>query len=137
MGNARYYKRIYGWLIDQILPLAVLIALMVVILCLAPSFSWFFAFALSSLAAYLTYILSTALFALAKEGASLGMVCLKLRSVHQDGSPLVGKEIWLRSIITGIWAFDLASAIYMLCSHTERSPVDRLCECTVISLSRR
>jgi len=133
MKIARYEKRMFGWVIDEIMALGPAIAFFFFIRTLGGAFSSvYLALVLSFLVQYVAYFILVPIFMGMSGGSTLGMLIFGIRCYTPEGGHISGGQCFLRSLLTGIWAMDLLNAVYMLLVHTERSVFDRLTDSLVI-----
>lgn len=134
MGSASFDKRVYAWLLDEIPSVVVAIVISIVIFRYAPSFSWFFAFFLAFLAAYIVYFLYVFIPTALSHGASLGMKMQRIKAVRGDLTPISTKDAAIKALLSGLIPVVIVNAVFMLYTHTERSPIDRLTNSLVIKV---
>ena len=134
MGSARFDKRVYAWLLDEIPSLLAAITIVILIFRFAPSFSWFFAFFLAFLSGYIVYFLYVFIPTAVSLGASLGMKTQHIKAVRPDGAPINKKDAAIKALLSGLIPVIIVNDLYMLYAHTEHSPIDRLTDSIVISL---
>lgn len=126
MINAKYYKRIYGWIIDEIISLLFGIACIFLIFYFSPTFSLFFAVVIAIFVDYFFYVFLTSIIMYLNNGSSFGMMLQKIKTVNINGNPLKYKACFLKCFLNGIIVVTIVNAIFMVCVHTERSLFDRL-----------
>lgn len=124
--SANYERRVLGWLIDELIALGLMVLYMWLFMKFGPKdYPPLLHFLFSALLSYFSYIILT--FILMKFTAStIGMLITGIKCIHHGDKTLSGREIFLRSLLSGLIAFTLANAIYMLMAHTERSAFDQL-----------
>lgn len=133
MEIARYEKRVFGWLIDRLLSLAVGVGLFYPYrLLLGPSFSLYFLVLFCILSAYFFYLLTVFPFLWISNGRTLGGLLFGVRTFRPDGSRLSFSDAFLKALLTGVVTMALTNALFMLFTHTERSAFDRLTNTIVI-----
>ncbi|OPZ32266.1 MAG: RDD family protein [Tenericutes bacterium ADurb.BinA155] len=133
MNIARFDKRIFGWLIDEILPLLGGGTLLYFLWNYwGTGMSLFLIIFLSVLGDYFLYILINAITMSSTRGATIGMAIFGIKTVHPEGDKLKMGECWLKCLLTGVIAMDLINAIFMLAVHTERSAFDRMTNTLVV-----
>lgn len=137
MEIARYEKRLWGWAIDKALSLLLFVALLILeIHFFPPDFSLFLEILFAYFASYIFYILFGSITMFLSHGATMGMLIARIHACHASGEKLRYSECFLKCLMTGLVAFDLANSIYMLSSHTERSVFDRLTSTLVVEKKR-
>lgn len=130
--GASFDKKFFAWLIDKVIALAFFGLYLFLFWAFAtkeiPSLLYvFFSLGLS----YLTYILLFVMFH-KPSGSSIGMLIFRIKSVHFSGGKILLRESLIRAILSGLFAFAIANAAYMLMAHTERSAIDQLTETYVV-----
>lgn len=138
MKIARYEKRLFGWLIDEAIPVGVWIPVFFFVHAGGPEWaSVFLQILYASLADYAAYIILCGLSMIVFKGSTLGMLIFGIRCFNpENGSSIRPSASFLRASLTGIIAMDFLNAVYMLVTHTERSIFDRLTDCLVIDYRR-
>mgnify|MGYP001313710198 FL=1 len=133
MNIARFDKRIFGWLIDEILPLGGGVTLAYFLwVWMGTQMSIFLIVFLSVIGDYILYILINAITMSITRGATIGMAIFGIKTVHPEGVKLKAGECWLKCLLTGVIAMDFINAIFMLSVHTERSAFDRMTNTLVV-----
>lgn len=137
MGIARYEKRLMAYLFDQLLALLLGVGLFVVLIHYGVmEYSSFLNFLLSALFSYAMYFLLVFFVSYLSGGRSFGFMVFGIKAIHADGDKFRARDAAIRSLVSGVIVAMLASAIYMLSVHTERSPIDRLTSTLVIDVRR-
>lgn len=138
MGIARYEKRLMAYIIDEVLAMLLGVGLFVILIYYGVmEDSFFLNFVLSAIFSYLMYFLLVFPVSLISGGRSFGFMIFGIRAIHADGERFKASDAAIRALVSGVIVAMLASAIYMLSVHTERSPIDRLTNTLVIDVRRR
>jgi len=133
MSIARFDKRIFGWLLDEVMPLLSGIGMVFLLMyAIGPQISIFLIALIAILADYSFYVLFNSLMMLISNGYTLGMALFGIKTIHQDGQRMKARECFLKCFLTGVIPMDIVNAFYMISSHTERSAFDRMTETIVI-----
>jgi uncharacterized RDD family membrane protein YckC len=133
MNIARFDKRIFAWLLDEVLPLGFGAGMAYILLhFVGTEISIFLIVFLSILADYFGYALLNGGLMHLSNGYTLGMAIFGIKTVHPDGERMRFHECWLKALLTGVIVMDIINAVYMVSIHTERSVFDRLTNSLVI-----
>lgn len=136
MGIARYEKRVLAWLLDEILPFLVGVAVLTaIIVFLGGSLPWFYGCLIMFFVDYMSYIMINSLFSQTIRGITPGMLILGIGLIQPNGFRISAGECWFHAVLTGVVPMVFVNALYMLGVHTERSVFDRLCG--TLSIDRR
>ncbi|MCI6215828.1 MAG: RDD family protein [Bacillales bacterium] len=132
MVNAKYYRRIYGWLLDELVALLFGIACVFLIFYFDSAFSLFFAVAISVFVDYFFYVFITSIVMYLTKGSSIGMLIERIRTVDLQSSRLTYRACFLKCFLNGIIVVTIVNAFFMIFVHTERSIFDRLTNTTAV-----
>ncbi len=133
MNNAKFYKRIYGWLLDEALCLPFGVFCFWLIYYFDASFPLFFLVVISILFDYFFYVLINSISMYAFKGKTLGMTIEGIKTVDMEGNRPSYRCCFLKCFLNGVIAIDLVNAAFMLLIHTERSLFDRLSQTMAVN----
>lgn len=133
MNNAKYYKRVYGWIFDELVSLLFGIFCFWLIYYFNSSIPLFFIVVISIFFDYFFYVLITSISMFAFKGKTLGMAIEGIKTVDMAGQRPDYRSCFLKCFLNGVIAMVVINAAFMLLVHTERSLFDRLTETMAVN----
>lgn len=131
MGVARFEKRVFSYLIDNVLP--ILFSVLGSILLLNnTTIPWYFILIIAILTAYFLFQLINVNVMAATGGYTIGSAIFQIKTVTINGNKISYRNALIKNLYHGIVPLVFANAIYMLVVHTEHTIFDKITDTIVV-----
>jgi len=125
MEVARFERRIFSYIIDLILPIAIGIgsSVLLIVFSVIP---WYFDILLGILSFYIFYLLINIPIMCLSQGKTIGCYIFRIQTVSTDGQPIAPHNVVIKQLNLGLIPLVIINAIYMLVVHTEYTLIDKM-----------
>lgn len=134
MEIARFYKRVFSYLVDFLISFGIGGGLSSLIFIFAPQIPWYFSMLLSFVICYAIYLLINIPVMHLSKGRSFGAFIFGIKTTTKENGRISLRNIWVKQLYLGLIPFVVANAIYMLVIHTEQTLFDRITNTIVIDI---
>lgn len=140
MNIIRYEKRIFAYLIDLFIILALVAAGTVILMLRYPNFSqipWYFIMFIIFAAIAVSFTVLYSLFMFITNGRTIGSLIFGLKTIHPNLERLTFADCLCKCALLSLVPVVIINAIYMLIIHTEKTAFDRLTKTIAVDWRHR
>lgn len=140
MNIIRYEKRIFAYLIDLFVILAIVTAGTIILMLSFPKLGeipWYFIMFMICFAIFFLFTLVHTLSMFLSNGRTLGSLIFGLKTIHTNLERLTFADCLCKCVLLSLVPVALVNGVYMLIIHTEKTAFDRLTKTVAVDWRHR